>query len=69
MLQLDGKTNEAERQLNNHANYTKLDTHPTPGFVVDIKSFIKPMFANGQINKHTRDFLIPQLSRVASFYL
>ena len=61
--------NEAERQLNSHAHYTKLGADLTPQFVVEIKSFIHSMFANGQIDKHTRDFLIPHHSRVATLYL
>ena len=36
---------------------------------VEIQSFIHFMFANGQIDKHTRDFLIPHHSRAARFYL
>ena len=59
--------NEAERQLNNHAHYTKLHIDPTPRFILEIKSFINSMFAKGQIDKHTRDFLYH--SRVARFYL
>ena len=61
--------NEAERQLNNHSHYVRLNTDPTPRSASEIKSFINSMFVNRQINKHTRDFLIPQHPRVARFDL
>ena len=61
--------NEAERQLNKHAHYVRLNADPTPRSIAEIKSFINFMFANGQIDKYTRDFLIPHHPRVARFYL
>ena len=61
--------NEAERQLNNHSHYVRLNTDPTPLPASEIKSFITSMFVNRQIDKYTRDFLISQHPRVARFNL
>ena len=69
VLSKEDYINEAERQLNDHAHYTKLNADPTLRFAVEIKSFIHSMFTNGQIDKNTRDFLIPHHSRAARLYL
>ena len=61
--------NEAKWQLNNHAHYVRCNTHPGPRSASEIKRFMNFMFANGQIDKYTRDFLILQHLRVAEFYL
>ena len=61
--------NEAERQLNNHAHYTKLTADSTTRFALKINSFIHCMFANGKIDMHTNDLLIPHHSWAAKFYL
>ena len=61
--------NEAELQLNNHAHYTKLNKDPIFRSAVEIKSFMNSMLANGQIDKHTRDFLIPHHPLAGRFYL
>ena len=60
---------EAERQLNYHTHYLRLNADPTPWSIAEIQSFIKSTFANGQIDKYTRDFLIPHHPRVTRFYL
>ena len=60
---------EVERQLNNHAHYIRLNTDPTPRSTAGIKSFIHSMFANRQIDKYTREILIPHRPWVARFYL
>ena len=69
VLSKEDYINEAERQLGNHTHYNLLNADPTPIHTAEIKSVVHSMFTNGQIDKHTKDFLIPHHPRVARFYL
>ena len=46
ILSKEDYINEAERQINNHAHYVRLNTDPTPRSAAEIKSFLHSMFAN-----------------------
>ena len=51
MLSKEDYIKEADRQLNNHTYYQKLDVDLTPQYASEIKSFIHSMFSRGQIDK------------------
>ena len=48
VLSKEDYVNEAERQLNNHGHYTRLNVDPTHCFAAEIKSAIHSMFTNGK---------------------
>ena len=51
VLSKDDYIKEAERQLNNHAHYQKLNADPTLGYASVIKKYVESMFSRRQIDK------------------
>ena len=65
----DDYTAEALRQLNNTDHYTECDTDPTHFFAKEISDTLVKIHNCNGINKDTFNYLIPQDTRTARFYL